>query len=67
LNIYDDMKTLNGHNTKWFIVNNIFSTAIFYNTPSGIIRYIPINYTSDFFNIIFNNIKLYYDLGIDTQ
>lgn len=60
--ILDDMRTLNGFNEDWFIVNNIFTCAIFRNSPEGIIRYIPINYTVQFFNIVFNNMSM--DLAI---
>jgi len=45
-------------NTKYFIVNNVFTFGIFLNTPSGIVRYIPNEFTSQFFNIIFNNMKI---------
>lgn len=58
--LYNDMLTLNGYGSKQFIVNNIFTTAIYLNTDDGIYRFIPINYNLNFFNIIFNKMGVNY-------
>ncbi len=60
--IESDMVTMNGYNESQFIVPTLFSCAIMRNTPTGIIRFIPINYTTQFFNIIFNNMGVSLDI-----
>lgn len=48
-------------NNKFFIVQSLFNFGIFLNIPSGIVRFIPTEFTSQFFNIIFNNMGIHLD------
>lgn len=58
--IYTDMKNLIGYNSEQFIVNNLFTCTIFKNTNNGILRFVPITYNQNFFNIVFNKMNLKY-------